>query len=231
MTPSDLVGMCLLNGQQLIALTDHNTARNCPAAAYAAGIYGIGFIPGIEVTTSEDIHVICLFPSLEPALDFDQMLYEHIPDIPNNPAIFGEQVICNAHGEPRDTEPRLLIAGCDISVMDLPGVVNKYSGICYPAHIDRAGNGLLSILGLWPMDLDVKAAEAGLRGLAPGEKASPDILGLIPENLKIIRASDAHRLQDLPLYGFEIDMESPDFTGLAQWLEAGDNNPRDGSCP
>jgi predicted metal-dependent phosphoesterase TrpH len=63
MTPFDLVGLSKLNGLELIALTDHNSTKNCPAAALAAREYGIGFIPGAEVNTAEDIHCICLFPS------------------------------------------------------------------------------------------------------------------------------------------------------------------------
>jgi predicted metal-dependent phosphoesterase TrpH len=83
MTPFDLVGMSLLNGLDLIALTDHNTAKNCPAAMAAAREYGIGFIPGMEVTTAEDVHCVCLFPTLESAMDFDSMLEKRIPPITN----------------------------------------------------------------------------------------------------------------------------------------------------
>ena len=211
MSPADLVGMSLLNGLELIALTDHNSARNCPAAASAAALYGIGFIPGVEVTTSEDIHAVCLFPALDSALEFDRLLYRSLPDIPNNPGIFGEQTIFSADGEPCGTESRLLITGCGISIIDLPVIIREFGGVCYPAHIDREGNGLLSVLGAWPEELDVKAAEfAG----APGA----ELLSALPDGLKIIRASDAHRLQDLPLSGFVIDMDSPDFRGLLKWL-------------
>lgn len=209
MNPSDLVGMSLLNGRQLIALTDHNTARNCPAAANAAAAYGIGFIPGVEVTTSEDVHAVCLFPGLEAAMEFGGMLYSRIPDIPNRPEIFGEQVIYDAGGEPCGTEPKLLITGSGISILDLPGAVSEYGGICYPAHIDRDGNGLLHILGAWPAELDACAAEV----------SGANIPGGLPEGLKIISASDAHYLHDLPQNGFTMDLESPDFSGLLRWIK------------
>jgi len=217
MTPADLVGMSLLNGQNLIALTDHNTARNCPAAAQAAAAYGIGFIPGMEVTTSEDIHAVCLFPDLGAALEFDRYLYQHLPGIPNRPEIFGEQIICDLDGNPCATEPRLLIAGSDISIMDLPNIAAKYGALCYPAHIDRESNGLLSILGAWPDDLDAAAAEVSLRG-DPRHIVVGGISMTLPAGLKIIRASDAHRLQDLPAQGFAMELESADFSSLAKWL-------------
>ena len=272
MTPADLAGMSFINGQRLIALTDHNSARNCPAAAAAAAAYGLGFIPGMEVTTSEDIHAVCLFPDLCCALDFDGYIYRHIPDIPNRPEVFGNQVILDADGCVLGTEPRLLITGCDISILDLPGIVAGYGGVCYPAHIDREGNGLLGILGAWPPELDVRAAEvnlsfvkqqfsggagqntgcggaetgvgagvgaeAGARagvgagtgaGAVAGTGAEAGVenndrfgrfRGLIPEGARLIAASDAHRLSDLPPAGFPIELESADFSGLARWINS-----------
>ena len=145
MDPCDLVGMARICGLDLIALTDHNSAKNCPAAAEAARKYGVGFIPGIEVNTSEDIHSVCLFPDVDAAMAFDAMLYEHIPFIPNRPDIFGEQKIIHVNGEP-EIEHKLLITGCDISIMELPAIVAEYGGLCWPAHVDRDTNGLFGDL-------------------------------------------------------------------------------------
>lgn len=207
MDPQDLVGMARICGLQLIALTDHNTAKNCPAAAEAARKYGVGFIPGIEVNTSEDIHCVCYFPTLEAAMDFDTMLYEHIPFIPNREGIFGTQKIIHANGAP-EIEQKLLLTGCDISIMDLPQVVAEYGGLCWPAHVDRDANGLFAMLGTWPEDLNVPAAE--IRHLCPED---------IPQNLKIIQASDAHDFKTLSeAGGFELPLESADFAGLNKYI-------------
>lgn len=206
MDPFDLVGMAKVSGIDLIALTDHNSARNCPAAAAAAAEYGIGFIPGIEVNTSEDIHCICLFPDLEQAMSFDAMLYEHIPMITNRPRIFGEQVIIHPDGS-RDTEPKLLLTGCDISIMDLPQVVAAYGGLCWPAHVDRDANGLFAMLGTWPEELDVPAAEIRYE--------KPEGL---PEGLKLIQASDAHDLATLAGGGFPLPLDRADFAGLKKYV-------------
>jgi hypothetical protein len=91
--------------------------------------------------------------------------------------------------------------------MDLPSVVRGFGGICYPAHIDRDSNGLLTTLGTWPEALDVTAAE--IRFEVPGG---------LPEELKIIRGSDAHKLADLPEGGFELPLDSPDFEGLKKYI-------------
>lgn len=206
MTPFDLVGMSLLNGVELIALTDHNTAKNCPAAKAAADAYGIGFIPGIEVTTSEDIHCVCLFPDLDKAMEFDAMLEEHLPPISNDTTIFGNQIIMHPDGSTAQFDT-LLITGCDISIMELPEIVKGYDGICYPAHVDRDSNGLLAILGMWPEDLDVTAAEVRFE--------LPDA---VPKHLKILQASDAHRMESLPEGGYPLPLRSADFEGLREYI-------------
>ena len=205
MSPFDLVGIAMLNGLDLIALTDHNSSKNCPAAAAAAAEYGIGFIPGMEATTSEDIHCVCLFPSLDAASAFDLEWEDHIFRIPNRPDRFGEQTIVRADGS-TDTYPWLLIAASDVSVIDLPDLVRSFGGICYPAHVDREANGLLAILGAWPEELHTEAAEIRFE-LPEG----------LPEGLKIIRSSDAHRIADIATEGCPLDLSSPDFDGLNKY--------------
>lgn len=207
MDPYDLVGMARVCGLELIALTDHNSAKNCPAAAEAARRYGVGFIPGIEVNTSEDIHCVCYFPTLEAAMAFDAMLEEHLPFIPNRADVFGEQKIIHTDGRP-EIERNLLLTGCDISIMDLPQIAAEYGGLCWPAHVDRDANGLFAVLGAWPEDLCVPAAEI--------REYRPDGL---PEGLKIIQASDSHDLESLSeAGGFELPLESGDFAGLYKYI-------------
>jgi len=207
MTPFDLVGISKLNGLDLIALTDHNSAKNCPAAAMAAAEYGIGFIPGLEVTTSEDVHCVCLFPTLDAALAFDSEWQSHMPEIANRAEVFGKQIIMYPDGT-EDTEPNLLISASDVSIIDLPYIVDEYGGICYPAHVDRDANGLFTMLGTWPEELRVNAAEVRF--------SVPDVL---PQGIHIIRASDSHRISDMPAEGFPLPLASPDFAGLKAYIE------------
>lgn len=93
MLPSNIVGMAVVKGLDVIALTDHNTSRNCPAFLELARAYGVLAIPGMELCTSEEVHVVCLFPTLEAAMDFDRYVHRRIPPIPNDPAIFGKQLV------------------------------------------------------------------------------------------------------------------------------------------
>ena len=90
-TPANICGMAKIKGLDIIALTDHNTARNLPAAREVCEAYGILLLPGMEITTREEVHMLGYFPSVECALDFGEMLRAHLPKAKNRPQFFGEQ--------------------------------------------------------------------------------------------------------------------------------------------
>ena len=152
MTPSNIAGMATLAGLNIVALTDHNTAKNCPAFFKAAKHYGIIAVAGMELTTLEDIHVVCLFEKLEEALAFSEEIENHIIKIKNRPQIFGFQHIMDEENNIIGEEDYILSNATDISVEDVPELVKSFNGICYPAHIDRTANGIVSILGVFPED-------------------------------------------------------------------------------
>ena len=108
MTPNNIAGMAALKGLHLLALTDHNTSKNCPAFFEACRRQGIVPIAGMELTTAEDIHIVCLFETLEAAMDFDAFVDSKRIRIKNRTDIFGEQIICNANDEPLGQEEFLL---------------------------------------------------------------------------------------------------------------------------
>ena len=109
MTPANIVGMAAVKGLDVIALTDHNSCRNCPAAMYHGEKYGVTVIPGMELTTREEVHVICLFPTLDDALRFDALIYEKLLPFPNREDIFGKQQITDERDEVTGTVENLLI--------------------------------------------------------------------------------------------------------------------------
>ena len=99
MTPGNIVGMAAIKGLDVIAVTDHNSCKNCPAVLKLAQEYGVMAIPGMEINTSEEVHAVCLFPELSQAMDFDAYVYERLMRFPNNEAIFGKQQICDENDE------------------------------------------------------------------------------------------------------------------------------------
>ncbi len=152
MTPANIVGMAFLKGLKVIAITDHNTCLNCAPAMKHGADYGITVIPGMELTTSEEVHVVCLFSSLEKALAFSSYVYNHLLDIENKPKIFGEQLILNDEDEPIGEVKRLLISATDISFDDIPALMETFQGIWFPSHIEKTSTSVLSNLGFIPPD-------------------------------------------------------------------------------
>ena len=147
MTPNNIAGMAALKGLQILALTDHNSCKNCPAFFEACRRQGIIPIAGMELSTAEDIHLVCLFEKLEQAMIFDQVIEAHRMQIPNRPEIFGNQLILDGEDEPIGTEEILLISATDLPIEEAIGLARSYGAYVYPAHIDRESNGIVAILG------------------------------------------------------------------------------------
>ena len=206
-TPNNLAGMASLNGVTLMALTDHNSSRNCPAFFKAARRYGIVPVAGMELTTAEDIHVVCLFETLEEALAFNDEVDERRIRIKNREAVFGEQLILDENDEIIGREEDLLINATTISLDEVPAMVEKYRGICYPAHIDRQANGAISILGDFPHYVGFKMAE-----LNDAANKESYIEKYSLQNLKIMVSSDAHYLDQLREENDYFDIDDEPFS-------------------
>jgi len=193
MTPGNIVGMAVVKQLDVIALTDHNSCKNCPAFLNIAEDYGITAIPGMELCTSEEVHVLCLFPALKEAMDFDGYVYGQLVPFANDENIFGRQEIYNDKDEAIGKEEKLLINATRISFDRVCDLVRSYHGIMIPAHMDKSSNSLLSNLGFIPPDSKFSCAELkDLSGLHSLKKANPYL-----NKCKIISNSDAHYLQHI----------------------------------
>lgn len=191
-TPDSIAGMGELNGLDIMALTDHNTCKNCPAFFEAALRHGILPVAGMELTTAEDIHMVCLFESLEKAMQFDEALNERRILFENRTDIFGNQFVCDSEDNVVGEEKFLLSNATTVSLDEAPALVESFGGICYPAHIDRDSNGIIAVLGAFPESPKFYCAE-----LHNKEKVTDYIekSGLCAE--KIVFSSDAHYLWDI----------------------------------
>ena len=110
MTPGNIAGMAVVNGLDVIALTDHNSCKNCPAFMKIAADYGILALPGMELTTQEEAHVVCLLARLSDAMAFDAYVEKQLIPFPNNEEIFGRQIIRNEADEICGSVENLLLA-------------------------------------------------------------------------------------------------------------------------
>ena len=193
MTPANIAGAATLAGLNIVALTDHNTAKNCPAFFKAAKHYGIIAVAGMELTTAADIHVVCLFEKLEEALNFSAEIEKHLVPIKNRPEIFGRQQIMDEEDNVLGEEEFVLSNATDISVEDVPRLVKSFGGVCWPAHIDRTANGIVSILGVFPEEAKFDCYE--LHSLDKRSEYENRFEHL--KNKICLTGSDAHYLWDM----------------------------------
>ena len=187
MTPNNIVNMSLIKGLDLIAVTDHNSAANLRPVMKAAEGTGLCVVPGMELETSEEVHVLAYFDLPEKAEELGREVYKYLPDMPNNSKFFGPQLIMDEHDRIIREEPRLLVQPLELSIDRLIPMIRDYGGEAVPAHIDRSGHGLIPILGFISPYLRIKTVEVSARGIENGFSGySPELLTLT--------ASDAHDL-------------------------------------
>ena len=191
-TPDSIVGMGELNGLNLMALTDHNSCKNCPAFFKAAERHGITAVAGMELTTAEDIHMVCLFESLEAALDFDREIEKRRILIPNRADVFGDQLVMDSQDNIISREENLLINATTLSLEEVSPLCEAHGGICYPAHIDRESNGIIAVLGVFPQEPRFKFAE-----LHNGELMDGYCEEIGFSKKQFVVSSDAHYLWDI----------------------------------
>lgn len=209
LTPALLAVEAMEQGIHILALSDHNSTRNLPAFKEACELCSIMPLYGIEVTTVEEVHVLCLFESIEDAQAFGTFIEFLLPPIQNNPRLFGNQLVVNLEGEVIERVDKLLISTSGISFSDVVEEALSRDALVIPAHIDRYANSVLANLGFLPK-LSYSALEA-IRLPVEAETY----------NHTIITGSDAHRLEEVGRRACYVHMEEISFEALKASLRTG----------
>lgn len=203
MTPGNIVNMALLKGLDIIAVTDHNSCANLPAVLDVAKENGLMVIPGMEVQTKEEVHILCLFKRFEGAVKFAEIVYNSLPDIRNSEEVFGSQLVFNSKDEIVGKEDKLLLSSTVLSVNDVFVLVRGLGGICIPAHVDRPGFSIIANLGFIPPNLKVKTIEISKRNTPEAVLKKYPFL----DKYQHIISSDAHYLQDISEREFFVELD------------------------
>ena len=209
LTPALLAVEAMEQGIQILALTDHNSARNLPAFKEACELCSIMPMFGIEVTTVEEVHVLTLFEKLEDAMQFGTFIEFLLPPIKNKPRLFGNQLVVNVEGEVLQTVEKLLISTSGISFSDVIEEAISRDALVIPAHIDKLANSVLANLGFLP-DLPYSALEA-IR--VPVDAKT--------YNKTLLTSSDAHRLEEVGKRSCYLELEEISFEALKAGLLRG----------
>lgn len=199
MVPGDIVGMAILNNLDVIAVTDHNSIANakavCDAAKAASKALGrsneLIVLPGIEVTTAEEVHVVCLFDSYDAAVHFDEKLSVYYNQLENRTDIFGEQIIIDENDKETGIMERMLIAPTTVTFDSLHSLTKEFGGAFVPAHVDRGSFSVMSNLGFLPPELDIATVEFTSQ-IVFGEAAVHDFSNF--PGKRYVFSSDAHQL-------------------------------------
>jgi len=212
MIPPLIVQEALERGIHLIAITDHNSTGNIRAVMDAAQDTDLTVLPGMELQTREEVHLLCLFETIEQAETWQKVVDSILPDLSNNPDFFGEQFIVDATGDFIRREERLLIVSAEIGLDDAAMQVHALGGFAIPAHVDRKAFSLIANLGLVPPGFEVLEIS---RHLKPDEAAVryPQI-----RSYPLIQSGDVHRLDEF-LGACEFRIETPTLSEIRMALK------------
>jgi len=213
LSPRRLLELGAAKGLKLMALTDHNSSLNCPAFAKLSHQFGIIPIFGMEATTSEEIHILCLFTNLEKCMAFNEYAYSILTPFLNIPEKTGDQVYVDEDDNIEGEVENYLINPLDISIDNIGEKVNEYGGIVIPAHVDRPAFSMTSQLGIvvggpWTAVECIRIPSA-VNGLPLDTLQYP-----------LITSSDAHFSEHVGRRPFELDISEEELQPGGSGTEA-----------
>jgi len=213
MSPRSIVAEACKRGLDIIAITDHNSAENVEAVIKAAAGKPVLVLPGMEVCTNEEIHVLALFENIAPAIDLQQLVHHYLAG-ENDPKVFGMQVIANEHDEVEGFESRLLIGATELSLEEVVDGIHSRNGLAIAAHVDRETYSVIGQLGFIPESVRFDALE--MSSNITDAVASTKFVDYSHQSF--VRNSDAHFLEHVGLNSGSYLLEMPTFHEIAKAL-------------
>ncbi|PMQ01640.1 MAG: histidinol-phosphatase [Dictyoglomus sp. NZ13-RE01] len=192
MSSKNIVKRAKMLGVEILAITDHHMVENYPAVKYWGDKMDVIVIPGMEIQSREEVHVVGLFENYETALEFQKVIWRYLPIMKNNEDLFGLQVVINEKDEVERIEERLLLTSTSLSLKEVTELIKKYEGLAVLAHIDKPMYSVISNLGFIPDDLNFDVLE--LSKNCDLNKFS-NMYNI--KNKPVIISSDAHYLEDM----------------------------------
>lgn len=215
MTPSAIAKTANEKGLHIIAITDHNSAENVPAAKKTGKNNDITVLAGMEVTSKEEVHVLGLFEHYEEIQKLQEIIYEKLQQGENDVTEFGEQVVVNEYDEVLSFNPRLLIGATALSLKEIVDTIHSFGGLSIASHVDREAFGVVSQLGFIPEDVQFDALEMSPR---IDRKKAEELFGSF-NSIPIVSSSDAHSLEEIAKRKTHFFIQEPSFNEIALALK------------
>ncbi len=205
MSPRAVVDRARAAGLDLIAVTDHNTTENAGAVIEAAAGTGLAVLPGIEMTTAEEVHILGLFDAGAGLGPFQEEVYRNLPDLSSKMKFVGDQVIVDAADYVTGFCPRCLFGATLFSVQEAVDLIRGHGGLAIACHVDRESFSIISQLGFIPPGLALEAVEVSPRMTAEEAQAASGSFAPLP----VVRFSDAHRPEEIGTAATDFLVEGP----------------------
>mgnify|MGYP001270346203 CR=1 FL=1 len=193
MTPNNIINMSKLKGLDIVSITDHNSTINLAAFCKVAEKNNIIFIPGVEVETSEEIHILLYFRDRSVIGEFQKIIDENLPDLKVNEKVYGNQYVVDENDSIQNTYEKLLLQPLNIDIVKLYEISMFYNMVFVPAHINRQSYGILGRLGGIPNEINqiklVEVSSCGEIDISPIKKTLSSCI--------FLHSSDAHSLGNI----------------------------------
>lgn len=193
MTPSEIVRVAIEKGLDIIAITDHNSVENVEATKRAAYGTGLVVLAGMEITSSEEVHILALFGHVEDAMKMQDIVYRNLTPGENDERLFGHQLVVNEKDEIVGFNKRLLITATQLTAHSIVDAIHYFGGLSIAGHIDKEVFSIVSQLGFIPEGLPFDALE--MSPMINRERAEL----IFKEYIQFpwVSSSDAHYIADI----------------------------------
>ena len=188
MSPRNIMREARKKGLHFVGICDHNSAENVPAAKRAGEAEKVGVIGGMEVTSSEEVHILALFDEDSRLHALQEIIYKNLHGT-NDKRLYGDQLVVSEEDEVIRCNKKLLIGATAIPIHEVVNLIHKHNGLAIASHIDREGFSIIGQLGFIPEDLPLDAVEI----TGPSQEAS----GSLARDLPTVVSSDAHFIEDV----------------------------------
>ncbi|WHH59219.1 PHP domain-containing protein [Petroclostridium sp. X23] len=219
MTPNNIVNMAILKGLDFISITDHNAAGNIQSIMECAKGKDLTVIPGMEIESSEEVHVLCYFCDIYAVKEMEKLINRHMPNIENRPDIFGSQELYDSKDEIIGYQNRLLLTATSLPINRIKAEVEKLGGVVVPSHVDRQSFSIISNLGFISEEMGFATIEIS-KHCDKDEflRKNPDLI-----RYKSITNSDAHHLFEISEADEWVDLVDKSAESMISYLKVKNN--------
>jgi PHP family Zn ribbon phosphoesterase len=212
MLPTTITKRAREKNLDAVGICDHNSAENVSAVRKAAEREGVKVLAGMEISSSEEVHVLAFFNEDDALLEMQKIVYENLPG-ENDEEYFGQQLIVDENDKVVNSTKKLLIGSITLGIDRVVDIVHSLGGIAVASHVDRESFSIIAQLGFVPKELPLDALELSFR-CGPDEVDNYEDCGL-----PLIKSSDAHFLSDIGKVATAFLLCDPSFAEVAMALQ------------